>query len=96
MLFQLDVKCLVLQIQPNLNQVQSVVIMLLLLDGKFQKRKQDIFLMKILFFLSFFLSYSNIVHGSDSEKAAQREIDLWFRAEELANWSLTVNPWIYE
>nr|AFK46251.1 unknown [Lotus japonicus] len=38
----------------------------------------------------------NIVHGSDSEKAAQREIDLWFRAEELANWSLTVNPWIYE
>jgi len=25
----------------------------------------------------------NIVHGSDSEKAAKREVDLWFKPEEL-------------
>jgi len=25
----------------------------------------------------------NVVHGSDSEKAAKREVDLWFKPEEL-------------
>jgi hypothetical protein len=28
----------------------------------------------------------NIVHGSDSEKAAKREIDIWFRPEEVVAW----------
>ncbi|CAF1012548.1 unnamed protein product [Adineta steineri] len=28
----------------------------------------------------------NLVHGSDSEKAAKREVDLWFKAEELLTW----------
>lgn len=40
--------------------------------------------------------FSNIVHGSDSETSAKREIDLWFRAEEVANWPHTAEKWIYE
>jgi hypothetical protein len=28
----------------------------------------------------------NIVHGSDSEKAAKREVELWFRPEEILNY----------
>jgi nucleoside-diphosphate kinase len=38
----------------------------------------------------------NIVHGSDSEKAAKREIDLWFKPDEVANWTSTAERWIYE
>jgi len=38
----------------------------------------------------------NIVHGSDSEKSAKREIDLWFRPDEVANWPHTAERWIYE
>ncbi|CAF0879579.1 unnamed protein product [Adineta steineri] len=38
----------------------------------------------------------NICHGSDSETAAKREIDLWFRPEEVANWAHTAERWIYE
>ncbi|CAF0719363.1 unnamed protein product [Adineta ricciae] len=38
----------------------------------------------------------NIVHGSDSDKAAKREIDLWFRPDEIANWPHTAERWIYE
>jgi len=46
--------------------------------------------------LSKFCNFSNIVHGSDSEKAAKREIDLWFRPNEVANWAHTAERWIYE
>ncbi|CAF0863183.1 unnamed protein product [Adineta ricciae] len=28
----------------------------------------------------------NVVHGSDSEKAAKREIDVWFKPEEILTW----------
>ncbi|CAF3409744.1 unnamed protein product [Rotaria sp. Silwood1] len=38
----------------------------------------------------------NIVHGSDSENAAKREIDLWFRPDEVSNWLHTAERWIYE
>lgn len=38
----------------------------------------------------------NIVHGSDSEASAQREIALWFRPEELVDWSDHSGAWIYE
>ncbi|CAF0866298.1 unnamed protein product [Rotaria sordida] len=38
----------------------------------------------------------NIVHGSDSESAAKREIDLWFRPDEVSNWVHTAERWIYE
>lgn len=84
----LDVKCLALLIQSTQNQAPFVVISLLLLDGKQRK----LFVLRI----EFDEYFSNIVHGSDSEKAAKREIDLWFRAEELANWPHTAERWIYE
>lgn len=38
----------------------------------------------------------NIVHGSDSVEAAQREIALWFKAEELASYEPTTCAWVYE
>ncbi|KAL6762151.1 nucleoside diphosphate kinase [Haematococcus lacustris] len=38
----------------------------------------------------------NIVHGSDSVESAQREIALWFKPEELAEWNPVASPWIYE
>jgi nucleoside-diphosphate kinase len=38
----------------------------------------------------------NIIHGSDAPETAVREISLWFKSEELASWSPTLNTWIYE
>jgi len=38
----------------------------------------------------------NIIHGSDGPESAVREIGLWFAPEELADWTPTVTPWIYE
>ncbi|MBF1999117.1 MAG: nucleoside-diphosphate kinase [Synechococcales cyanobacterium M58_A2018_015] len=38
----------------------------------------------------------NLIHGSDAVETAQREIALWFKDEELANWQPTLTPWIYE
>jgi nucleoside-diphosphate kinase len=38
----------------------------------------------------------NIAHGSDSEKSAKREIDLWFRPDEVAQWTHVAERWIYE
>lgn len=40
--------------------------------------------------------FSNIVHGSDSEASAQREIALWFRPDEINQWPHTAEQWIYE
>lgn len=38
----------------------------------------------------------NVCHGSDSVESAEREIALWFKPEELVNWTLTQQAWIYE
>ena len=38
----------------------------------------------------------NIIHGSDAIDTAIREISLWFKEEELANWQPTIKPWLYE
>jgi nucleoside-diphosphate kinase len=38
----------------------------------------------------------NLIHGSDAPETAQSEIALWFKEEELVNWSPTVISWIYE
>ena len=38
----------------------------------------------------------NIMHGSDSVEAAQHEIAMWFKAEEVCAWEPAQNPWIYE
>jgi nucleoside-diphosphate kinase len=38
----------------------------------------------------------NIIHGSDSPESAEREIALWFKPEELSDWTPTISTWIYE
>ncbi len=35
----------------------------------------------------------NLVHASDGPEAAQREIELYFRPEELFDYSLVLEPW---
>ncbi|OEH85912.1 nucleoside-diphosphate kinase [Desulfuribacillus stibiiarsenatis] len=36
----------------------------------------------------------NIIHGSDSLESAEREINLWFKNEELTQYDVTVSKWI--
>lgn len=38
----------------------------------------------------------NVIHGSDALETAQREIALWFKEEELSDWTPTVMEWIHE
>lgn len=38
----------------------------------------------------------NIIHGSDSTASAGREINIFFRPEELTNYNRAVEGWIYE
>ena len=38
----------------------------------------------------------NIIHGSDSEESAAREIALWFKAGELNSWESATKSWVYE
>lgn len=37
----------------------------------------------------------NIIHGSDSPESAEREINLFFKQEEITNWDQTISSWIY-
>ena len=38
----------------------------------------------------------NICHGSDAVESANKEIDLWFKKEELVDWNPNAMAWIYE
>lgn len=38
----------------------------------------------------------NLTHASDSVETARKEIDLWFRSEDLVDWSRDIDPWIFE
>ena len=38
----------------------------------------------------------NIIHGSDAIETAQREINLWFKDEELVTWEPRLTPWLLE
>ena len=38
----------------------------------------------------------NLIHGSDAIETAQREISLWFKEEEIANWEPTLMSWTRE
>lgn len=38
----------------------------------------------------------NVIHGSDSPASAQREISLFFKEDELVEYSRDVDRWIYE
>jgi nucleoside-diphosphate kinase len=38
----------------------------------------------------------NIIHGSDSPASAEREIGIFFRPEELVDYTRALDQWIYE
>lgn len=38
----------------------------------------------------------NLVHGSDSEESAAKEIDLFFSAEEIVDYTRSIDDWITE
>ncbi len=38
----------------------------------------------------------NIIHGSDAIETAQTEIALWFKSEELVEWTPSLTSWVYE
>uniref|UniRef100_A0A803VR42 Nucleoside diphosphate kinase n=1 Tax=Ficedula albicollis TaxID=59894 RepID=A0A803VR42_FICAL len=38
----------------------------------------------------------NIIHGSDSVESAQKEINLWFKPNELIDFKPCAHDWIYE
>ncbi len=38
---------------------------------------------------------NNLVHGSDSPESATREIALWFKPEELVDYSLAGHEWVF-
>jgi nucleoside-diphosphate kinase len=37
----------------------------------------------------------NLIHGSDSPESAEKEIELFFRPEELVDYNLADAPWLY-
>ena len=38
----------------------------------------------------------NLIHGSDSPEAATKELGLFFKPDELVDWTPTVQPWVYD
>jgi nucleoside-diphosphate kinase len=38
----------------------------------------------------------NLIHGSDSVASGEREINLFFKPEELVSWTRDVDRWIFE
>ncbi len=38
----------------------------------------------------------NLIHGSDSPEAAKRELGLFFKPEELIEWSPAAQGWVYD
>ncbi len=38
----------------------------------------------------------NLIHGSDSPEAAQREIKLFFNAEDIVEWQPAGHTWVYD
>jgi nucleoside-diphosphate kinase len=38
----------------------------------------------------------NLIHGSDAIETARREIELWFKQEELVGWEPVRQSWLYE
>ncbi len=38
----------------------------------------------------------NLIHASDKPETGERETALWFRQEELVDWSRAVDAWVFE
>lgn len=37
----------------------------------------------------------NVIHGSDSQESAEREMGLWFSSEEFSEYTKNINQWLY-
>ena len=38
----------------------------------------------------------NLIHGSDSAESAQKELALFFKSEELVQWTPMIQGWVYD
>jgi nucleoside-diphosphate kinase len=38
----------------------------------------------------------NLTHASDTVENGVKEVELWFKAEEIVTWEREVDPWIFE
>ena len=38
----------------------------------------------------------NLIHGSDSPEAAQKELGLFFKPDELVDWQPAIQSWVYD
>lgn len=38
----------------------------------------------------------NLIHASDKPETGVREVDLWFKKEELVDWSRAIDQWVLE
>ena len=38
----------------------------------------------------------NVIHGSDSTESAEREVSLFFAADEVLPWARTIDAWVIE
>ena len=38
----------------------------------------------------------NLIHGSDSPEAAAKELGLFFKADELLDWTPAIQTWVYD
>jgi nucleoside-diphosphate kinase len=38
----------------------------------------------------------NLTHASDSVENGEKEIALWFTADELISWERSIDPWVFE
>jgi nucleoside-diphosphate kinase len=38
----------------------------------------------------------NLIHGSDSPESAERELKLFFKPEEILDWTPTIRTWVYD
>jgi nucleoside-diphosphate kinase len=38
----------------------------------------------------------NLIHASDKPETGEREVALWFKKEELVDWTRAVDAWVFE
>jgi len=38
----------------------------------------------------------NLTHASDTVENGEKEVELWFKSQELVTWGRSVDPWIFE
>ena len=38
----------------------------------------------------------NLTHASDSIENGEKEVTLWFKSEELVDWTREVDTWVFE